>query len=70
MNLPRRHDKNELIYLPYRGYAVPLHYIHPGECTHYCHHPHIWLPIWRSLRIAMDRTVKFYEIEKQEEAIK
>jgi hypothetical protein len=57
--LPRQ-SKDELVLLPFRDYTKPLHYLHPGECTHYCHDPHVWLPIWRSLRIAVDRAARLY----------
>lgn len=51
-------NRNELIVLPFRNYTAPLHYLHPGECTHYCHTPYLWLPIWQALRIAMDRAAR------------
>ncbi len=51
-------EPNELIFVPFREYTVPLDYLHPGECTHYCHTPYLWLPLWRNLRIAMDRAIK------------
>ncbi|CAJ1935031.1 unnamed protein product [Cylindrotheca closterium] len=50
-------ETNEIVFLPFRDYTVPLHYLHPNECTHYCHTPYLWLPLWRSLRIALDRAV-------------
>ena len=49
------HRDGELIFLPYHDYTKALHYLHPGECTHYCSTPYLWLPIWRSLRVALDR---------------
>jgi hypothetical protein len=51
-------ERHELVFLPYRNFTIPLHYLHPGECAHYCHTPFVWLPIWRSLRLAMDRAIK------------
>jgi len=48
---------NELVFLPYREYTAPLHYMHAEDCSHYCSTPYIWLPIWRSLRFGMDRAV-------------
>eukprot|EP00980_Cylindrotheca_fusiformis_P000866 scaffold227_cov97-Cylindrotheca_fusiformis.AAC.4 len=53
----RSQDGNELVFLPFREYTVPLHYMHPNECTHYCYTPYIWLPLWKSIRIAMDRAI-------------
>lgn len=57
--------RDELIFLPYRDYTKALHYLHPGECTHYCSTPYLWLPIWRSLRLALDREVMLQEEENQ-----
>lgn len=48
---------NELIFLPFREYTIPLHYLHPEECTHYCHTPYLWLPLWRNIRIALERAL-------------
>jgi len=31
--------EDELVVLPYRDYASSLHYLHPGDCSHYCHDP-------------------------------
>jgi hypothetical protein len=50
-------ESNELIFLPFRDYTVPLHYLHPNECTHYCYTPYLWLSLWKSVRIAMDRAI-------------
>jgi hypothetical protein len=60
----KRQSVDELIFLPYREFTFPLHYLHPDECTHFCHDPNLWLPIWRSLRIAVDRAVRIHELEK------
>jgi hypothetical protein len=46
---------DELVIIPFRKFTHDLHYMHAGECTHYCSSPHLWLPIWRGLRLAMDR---------------
>lgn len=51
-------ERDELVFLPFRNYTVPLHWLHPGECTHYCHSPYLWLPLWRNLRIALDRALR------------
>lgn len=48
-------DQKELIILPYNNFTRFLHDLHPDECTHYCSTPFLWIPIWRSLRLAMDR---------------
>jgi hypothetical protein len=45
----------ELVILPFRQFTHDLHYAHGTECTHYCSSPHLWLPVWRALRLAMDR---------------
>jgi hypothetical protein len=50
---------NELVFLPFRLYTMPLWNVHAGspDCTHFCSTPYLWLPIWRTLRIALDRHV-------------
>jgi hypothetical protein len=47
--------QRELVILPFFNLTAKLHYFHPSECTHYCSSPYLWMPIWRSLRLAMDR---------------
>ncbi len=47
--------QRELVILPFFNLTAKLHYFHPDECTHYCSTPYLWMPIWRSLRLAMDR---------------
>ena len=46
--------------LPFHNFTAELYGSHPydeekgGECTHYCTTPFLWMPLWRTLRIAMD----------------
>jgi hypothetical protein len=47
--------QRELVILPFFNLTASLHYFHPDECSHYCSTPYLWMPIWRSLRLAMDR---------------
>jgi hypothetical protein len=57
-SLPRPKQKggsDELVILPFYNFTVPLFDLHPNKCTHYCSTPFLWMPIWRSLRLAMDR---------------
>jgi hypothetical protein len=58
---PLQHsDKDdEVALLPFTEFTSELHDLHPGECTHYCSTPHLWNPLWRSLRLAMDRRFGF-----------
>lgn len=49
---------NDLVFLPFRDYTVPIYYLHPSECTHFCHTPYLWLPMWRNLRMAIDQAIK------------
>ena len=63
MQLPSSSSKNttkkpkELIILPYLNYTSVHHELHGlgNDCTHYCGSPFLYQPIWRSLRLAMDR---------------
>jgi hypothetical protein len=44
----------DLVVLPYRDFMMPLHDLHGKECTHFCASAYQYVPIWRSLRLAMD----------------
>ena len=54
--------KTKLIILPFHNFTAHLYESHPffqknepfGECTHYCTTPFLWVPIWRTFRVAMD----------------
>ena len=60
--------KLQLVSMPYHNFTAQLHDSHPsvqdsnslfhndsvGECTHYCSSPLLWVPLWRTLRIALD----------------
>jgi len=53
--------------LPFYNFTSRLHDLHntnDSDCTHFCYTPHLWSPLWRHLRIAMDRmaTTKREEI--------
>jgi hypothetical protein len=53
--LPRTID-NEVVVVPFANFSAELYDLHPkNECTHYCSTPHLWFPLWRSLRFAMSR---------------
>jgi hypothetical protein len=50
----------ELIWLPFLNYTSELHFFHPfyregTDCSHFCQSPYLWWPVWRSLRLAVDR---------------
>jgi hypothetical protein len=52
---PTRDKQNEIVLIPFKKFADELFDLHNGnECTHYCSTPHLWNPLWRSLRLAMD----------------
>ena len=54
------HNHNhEITFLPFHNFTSQLWYLHPHgkDCTHFCYSPHIWYPIWRHLRNALERLV-------------
>ena len=57
-NIPLSQDQQELVFLPYRDYTKELPTLHNQECTHFCANPFMWQPIWRGIRLAMQRTAK------------
>ena len=56
---PNPDNRDELAILPFTLFTRPLHYLHPGgeDCSHICYTPFVWLPVWRTLRISLDRAV-------------
>ena len=52
---------NEVVALPYYYFTEKQYSMHPyqrdfvQDCTHYCSSPFLYMPLWRSLRFAMDR---------------
>jgi hypothetical protein len=67
LNTPPLQYSKEIVFLPYRDYTKALHHMHDRECTHYCANPFIWQPIWRSLRLAMQRTAKYLPLVPTEQ---
>ena len=63
---PPSQDKQELVFLPYRVYTKELPTLHGRECTHYCANPFIWKPIWRGIRLAMQRTAKYFPLDPEQ----
>lgn len=56
--LPLSSITKELVVLPYYNFTAAHWDQHPPEiadCTHYCPSPFLYLPLWRSFRIALDR---------------
>jgi hypothetical protein len=63
---PSEAASDKLVILPFHNFTAQLYDSHPhdaGEfnnstnqqdCTHYCLSPFLWVPLWRTLRIAMD----------------
>lgn len=59
-----KHDESsqqqELVVLPFFDFTKPYYSMHPtgyggADCHHFCSSPYFYVPIWRSLRLAIDR---------------
>ena len=55
-------SSRELVWLPFLDFTSRLDFFHPTlsptkplDCTHFCQSPYLWWPVWRSLRLAVDR---------------
>ena len=48
------HRDHHLYMIPFYNFTSKLFQLHPKECTHYCHTPFLWLPIWRHIRLYFD----------------
>ena len=56
-------SNNELTLIPFYNFSAKLPFLHPNvesfpDCTHFCYTPHLWPPIWRYIRNALDRRVE------------
>ena len=51
--------EREAVILPFREYSKQLYFMHQhvklADCTHFCYSHFLWQPLWRSLRLAMER---------------
>lgn len=56
--MAKANNTPELIFLPFRNFSSAFWDLHASDhdCSHFCSTPHLWMPIWRMLRLAMDRT--------------
>ena len=50
----KNNTTKEIVWLPFANTTAPHHTLHPEECTHYCHTPFLWYPLWRGIRIASE----------------
>jgi hypothetical protein len=53
-------SSSQLQILPFRDYTSQFHDLHAPsvqDCSHFCSTPSFWLPLWRTLRNAMDKVV-------------
>jgi hypothetical protein len=61
---PELLHKPPLLYIPYRKYTSGLVHLHnpnnPEDCTHFCHTPYLWMPIWHHLNRGMQKFVALY----------
>jgi len=62
LHTPPSPFEKELVFLPYRDYTKELVSLHHSECTHYCANPFVWQPIWRNVRLAIQRTAKYLPV--------
>lgn len=61
----RENNNLTLVVLPFFNTSSEWHELHPYlpksnshmDCTHFCQSPYLFWPLWRSLRIAVERTV-------------
>jgi len=59
LHTPLATSGRELVFLPYRDYTKEITYLHYDECTHYGSNPFLWQPIWRNVRLALQRQAKY-----------
>ena len=67
-SIPYIDGKQEIVMAPFRDFTSSLWEMHPPfpDCTHFCSTPFLWLPIWRSIRMAMDRALRNGQFHRTE----
>lgn len=57
--MKKQAHESELNVIPFRQHTIGFHELHPDrkDCTHFCSTPFLWVPVWRGLRLAIDRAV-------------
>ena len=61
--------EREVVILPFREYTKELYFMHlldkdSTDCTHFCYSHYLWQPLWRSLRLAMERSFERGDTER------
>jgi hypothetical protein len=55
-------SQSQLTILPFREYTSQFHDLHAtGDCSHFCTTPSLWMPLWRTLRLALDNAAATFE---------
>jgi hypothetical protein len=66
--------RGELAILPFFNFTSEHYDLHPladegddtADCTHYCSTPYLWMPLWRSLRLALERKLELSPVMTKE----
>jgi GDSL/SGNH-like Acyl-Esterase family found in Pmr5 and Cas1p len=60
---PHDKKKSEMVVIPFYDFSSQNHAFHrqvqsgkPPDCVHFCYSPFLYLPIWRGIRLAMERS--------------
>ncbi len=59
--------KVDLFILPFADFSSKLYDVHSttGDCSHFCHNPFVWAPLWRSIRLGLDYQEEREELERK-----
>jgi hypothetical protein len=63
-------DTESLLFIPYREFTSGLVHLHDpeqvqdGDCTHFCHTPFVWRPIWYHLAIGLQKFEQLFMVQQ------
>lgn len=70
-------NADALAWIPFYNFTLQLSDLHPrqggdglglGECTHFCSTPHLWMPIWKGLRVSLERAAAMWQRRRPKSA--
>jgi hypothetical protein len=71
-NFTTWNSTDSILFIPYREFTNGLFHLHNDkvvnklDCTHYCHTPYVWMPVWWHLKRGVE---KFVALRRQQQQL-
>jgi hypothetical protein len=72
-NVATWNSTDSILFIPYREFTNGLYHLHNADhiavdkkqdCSHYCHTPYVWMPIWWHLKRGMEKFVALRQLQQ------